>query len=217
MERVAVSDPKWRRRKTARPGEITAAAAAVFAERGFAAARLEDIAARAGLSKAALYVYFETKPDLFRAVVNERMRPNLDWMGEIARRDDIAFPAFVTAMLGRMAEMLDAPDLRGVIKMVIGESGNFPELAKVWHDAVVSRAVSALSEMIAGAQARGEVRAGEPRLMAMSLAGPMLLGAIWREIIEPAGGAPLDLRALAQEHGRTVLDGMSASGRTEAS
>ena len=61
--------PKFRRRKEARPAEIVAAALEVFAEKGFAGARLDEIAARAGVSKGALYLYFETKEDLFRAVV----------------------------------------------------------------------------------------------------------------------------------------------------
>jgi len=60
--------PKWRRRKAARPGEIVDAALEVFAEKGFAAAKLDDIARRAGISKATLYLYFETKQEIFRAV-----------------------------------------------------------------------------------------------------------------------------------------------------
>ena len=61
--------PKFRRRKADRPDEIVAAAFEVFAERGFAAARLDDIAARAGVSKGAIYLYFATKEDIFQAVV----------------------------------------------------------------------------------------------------------------------------------------------------
>ena len=61
-------EPKWRRRKEARPGEIIDAALEVFAEKGFAAAKLDDIARRAGISKGALYLYFETKEDIFGAV-----------------------------------------------------------------------------------------------------------------------------------------------------
>ena len=70
-------EPRWRRRKADRPGEIIAAALDVFSERGFAAARLDDVAKRAGLSKGALYLYFETKEDLFRAVVGEAAGANL--------------------------------------------------------------------------------------------------------------------------------------------
>jgi hypothetical protein len=74
----------------------------------------------------------------------------------------------------------------------------------------VSPALDLLCGLIARAQARGEARPGEPRLMALSLVGPVLMGGLWREIMEPAGGAPLDLQALAAEHARTVLAGMRA-------
>jgi len=62
------NEPKWRRRKDARPGEIVDAALEVFAGKGFAAAKLDDIARLAGISKATLYLYFETKEEIFRAV-----------------------------------------------------------------------------------------------------------------------------------------------------
>ena len=67
--------PKFQRRKADRPDEIVAAALEIFAEKGFAAARLDDIAARAGVSKGALYLYFPTKQDIFRAVVEQGVAP----------------------------------------------------------------------------------------------------------------------------------------------
>src|ERR671910_3285090 len=68
---------RWRRRKDARPAEIVSAALEVFAERGFSAARLDDVAARAGISKGTLYLYFASKEELFKAVVREALLPNL--------------------------------------------------------------------------------------------------------------------------------------------
>ena len=70
-------EPKWRRRAAHRPKEIIAAALEVFSERGFARARLDDIAKAAGVSKGALYLYFETKQDLFKAVVQDAVEPGL--------------------------------------------------------------------------------------------------------------------------------------------
>src|ERR1700683_1045664 len=80
--------PRWRRRKTARPGEILDAALNVFAEKGYAAARLAEIAGRAGLSKAALYLYFETKEDLFRALARKLVAPNLTAMAKALEAND---------------------------------------------------------------------------------------------------------------------------------
>ncbi len=66
------------RRKEARPGEIVEAALRLFADRGFAATKLEDVAAAAGIGKGTIYLYFPTKEDLFRAVVRQAVLPNLE-------------------------------------------------------------------------------------------------------------------------------------------
>ena len=78
------SPTRWRRRKEARPDEILAAALASFAERGFAATRLEDVAARAGISKGTLYLYFRSKEELFKAVVRATLVPNLERVEALA-------------------------------------------------------------------------------------------------------------------------------------
>src|ERR1700677_2160077 len=137
---AAVPLPRWRRRNDARPGEIVAAALAVFAERGFAAARLEDIAARAGVSKAALYLYFPTKEDLFRAVVTQAAAPNLAMVAAAAASYEGPFADLAQTLVPTLARALAASSLGGVVKMVIGESRNFPELARVWHDEIVAKA-----------------------------------------------------------------------------
>jgi AcrR family transcriptional regulator len=204
------SAPRWRRRKDERPGEIVAAALAVFAERGFAAARLDDIAARAGVSKAALYLYFPTKQDLFRAVVAEAVAPNLAPIQAAAESWDGPLEALVRFLIPTLARTVATSAIGGVVKVVIGESRNFPELARVWHDALVAKALAAVSGLIARAQARGEVKAGDPRVFALGLISPILLGVLWRETFVPIGAAPFDLEALATQHVETMLRGMLA-------
>lgn len=200
--------PKWRRRKDARPAEIVSAALEVFAEKGFAAARLEDIAARAGVSKGALYLYFETKQHLFEAVVREAVLPNIEAIEQAAKSVDIPFAMLARMLVTRVAEFAGVSPLGSVVKMVIAESGNFPDLARVWHDQVVSRALGVMTGVIARAQERGEVRPGDPRYHAFSVVGPMLMGVIWREVLQPAGGAPVDLKVLAAQHIETALGGL---------
>jgi AcrR family transcriptional regulator len=200
--------PRWRRRKTARPGEIVAAAMEVFVEKGFAAARLEDVAARAGVSKAALYLYFETKTDLFRAAVAEAVRPRLDQARMLAAVEGQPLAVTVPALLSLIAGAALGTRLGAVARMVIGESRNFPDLAQVWHDQVVSQALGILTALVARAQARGEAKPGDPRLYAISLMGPMLAGMLWREVFEPVGGAPVDLSALAAQQTQTFLNGV---------
>ena len=90
--------PKFKRRKADRPEEIVAAAMEIFAEKGFAAARLDDIAARAGVSKGALYLYFATKEDLFRAVIEQGVAPNLGRMQAALVEHRGAFPELLRAL-----------------------------------------------------------------------------------------------------------------------
>lgn len=201
-------EPKFRRRPADRPAEILAAALEVFAARGFQAARLEEVAKRAGVSKGALYLYFETKADLFRAVVTDAISPNIERVKAVAAADlpleqvaRLALP-----MLAR--QVVSDRRITGVVKLVIAESRNHPELAAIWRETVVEPGVQLMSGLIAKAQARGEVRPGDPRLFAFGLMGPMVLSMVWRETFEPVGAEPVDVVALAEQHVETVLKGM---------
>jgi len=201
---------KRQRRAEDRPREICAAALDVFAERGFAAAKLDEIARRAGVSKGTLYLYFKDKEDLFRAVVRHTVAPNIDQVRTVIEGVDRPFADVIRMFLPRFAAITGEARVGAVAKMVIGESRNFPELAKVWHDEVVSKALGLIAGLVERAQAKGEIRSGDPRLLTFSLMGPMVMGLLWRETLQPAGGAPLDLEALAAQHADTILAGMLA-------
>jgi AcrR family transcriptional regulator len=203
-----LNQPKWQRRSEDRPREICAAALDVFAEKGFAAAKLDEIARRAGVSKGTLYLYFKDKEQLFRAVVRDAIAPNIAAITSAISAMEAPFADVVRMFLAGFAEREARLPVGAVAKMVIGESRNFPELARVWHDEVASKAIGALAAAIERAQQRGEVRDGDPRLFAFSLMGPMVLGALWRATLVPAGGEPLDLPALAKQHAETVLQGL---------
>ncbi|MDP3176151.1 MAG: TetR/AcrR family transcriptional regulator [Phenylobacterium sp.] len=206
---MQAGEPKFRRRKAERPREIAAAALEVFAEKGFAAARLEDVAARARVSKGALYLYFETKEDIFRAVVEQAVAPDIARIAALMAAHPGPFPDLLRAIVERLVQVVGGAHVGGVAKMVISEARNFPELARVWHDQLVSVALGALSGAVAAAQARGEVRAGDPRAYALQIIAPMLVGVIWRETFVPVGAAPFDLPALARQHVATLLGGLS--------
>lgn len=202
--------PKWRRRSDARPGEIVQAALEVFAEKGFAAAKLDEIAKRAGISKGALYLYFETKEDIFRAVVREAVVPNIDVVEGMLAHATLPFPDLLRLAVGRIVAMAGSSRVGAVAKLVIGESRNFPELARVWHDEVISRALGALTGVLERAQARGEIRPGDARLQAFSIIGPLLMGVLWQETFAPVGASAVDLQALALQHCETVLTGLAS-------
>lgn len=205
-----MKQPKWQRRAEDRPREICAAALEVFAEKGFAAAKLDEIAKRAGVSKGTLYLYFTDKEQLFRAVVRNTVAPNVENLRAGLIQTGLPFADLVRLFLSHFVEMTQRVPVGAVAKMVISESRNFPELAKVWHDEVVQKGIGTLTALIEMGQAKGEVRSGDARLHAFTLMGPMLMGVIYRETLEPIGGQPLDLAALASQHAETVLAGLLA-------
>jgi len=201
---------KWRRSKDTRPGDIVAAALLVFAEKGFAGARIEEIARRAGVSKGTVYLYFEAKSDIFRAVVQEAVIPNIAEIEAMVLELDLPFADLLRMLLPRFAALVTERPVGAVAKMVIGESRNFPELARVWHDEVISRGLALLSALVERGQARGEIRPADARTTAFSIMGPMLMGMLWREILTPVGGAEIDLVAIARQHAETILAGLLA-------
>jgi AcrR family transcriptional regulator len=204
--------PKFRRRKADRPEEIVNAALAVFAAKGFAAAKLDDIARQAGVSKGAVYLYFETKEDIFRAVVERAIAPNVGAVRAMAAAHPGPLEDLLRGVVEMVTGVIETTPIGGVLKMVVGEAGNFPELARVWHEKLVSQALGAMTTAITNAQARGEVKAGDPRAYAVQLIAPLLVGVLWRETFVPVGAEPFDLPALMRQHVDTLLRGLLTEG-----
>src|SRR6516165_8529969 len=161
-----MSDPieralRWRRRKEARPQEILAAALALFAERGFAATRLDDVARRAGVTKGTLYLYFPNKQELFEAVVRQALVPNLE-RGEalLDEADDADEPAalMLERLMRSWAELALSP-AGAIPKIIVSEAGNFPKLARFYQETVVDRGMALMRRVLCLGIERGEFRA----------------------------------------------------------
>lgn len=203
--------PKWNRRKEARPAEIIDAAIDEFAEKGFANAKLDDVAKRAGVAKGTLYRYFDTKEALFRAVVREALATQLLDVEKAASAFQGSLAEFVPMLLHRAANRMGNDRLPGIARMVLTESRAFPDLAAIWYDELASRMLALISEVIAKAQARGEVRPGDPRLYAFSILGPMAMAALFHEVFGSGRPTEPDLDKLADQHAETILRGLLVS------
>lgn len=193
--------PRWRRRKEARPQEIVAAAMDVFAERGFAAARLEEVAARAGVSKGTLYLYFPSKDELFKAVIRAAILPNLQQAEAlVAAAGGPCFP--VLERLLRMVARLIATTRMAVIpRLVIAEAGNFPELAAFYHREVIRRGFGVLAALLRRGIDSGEFRPVEVDPTVRLIVAPLLMSAVWRTSFDGVDGEPpLDVAALMEIH-----------------
>lgn len=180
----------------------------VFIEHGFAAAKLTDVAKRAGIVKGTLYRYYETKEDLFRAVVQHAVSVNLQEIDQAATVLQGSLVELVPDLLMRAAEGMSQSRVPALALLVISESRSFPDLAHIWRDHVVAQILTLLTNLIAKAQARGEVRPGDPRVHAFSIVGPMVMALLSNEIFDSASQQAPDLATLARQHAETVLRGL---------
>ncbi|MBK3774749.1 TetR/AcrR family transcriptional regulator [Azospirillum sp. YIM DDC1] len=192
--------PRWRRRKEARPREIVDAALTVFGERGFAATRLEDVAARAGVSKGTLYLYFPNKEELFKAVVREAILPNLDMAERLLAGALGPSFAVLETLLTLFATRILKSRAGAIPKLVIAEAGNFPDLARFYHDEVIRRAFALLAAVLERGMARGEFRPVDVDSTVRLIVAPMLMSALWRSSFEALEDRPLDVRRLVAAH-----------------
>ena len=200
---------RWRRRAEARPEEILEAALAEFTEKGFEVARMEDVARRAGLSKAGVYLYFESKDVLLKALIERRMTPLVQQAlaAGLANANDpkIALRVIATAI----SERLRDPKNFAVPKLVISVSARFPEIADYYRTQIAERARAALEGLIAAGVSKGVFRAIDPRAAARAFIGPILFEALWTHILR--GESALDdSAALVSAHMDILLEGLSA-------
>lgn len=206
-----MSDPPRKRRPDARPGEIITAALDLFAERGFSGTRLEDVAARAGLSKAAIYLYFDDKTALLKAVVKEAVGARIAQVRAAAAQHSGPVAPMLRRLLATVATGIGESRLPDIIKLVIAESRAHPEIGQFYLDEVIGQALPMVQGLIERGIATGEFRPVDARLAVKSLIGPMVLAAIWRSVFEPIGAAALDVDALAAQHAEIVIRGLSTS------
>ncbi|CAO3414302.1 TetR/AcrR family transcriptional regulator [Azospirillum endophyticum] len=193
--------PRWRRRKDARPQEIVAAAMEVFAERGFAAARLEEVAARAGVSKGTLYLYFPSKDELFKAVIRTAILPNLQQAEALAATAGSRCFPLLEQLLRMVAHLIGTTRMAIIPRLVIAEAGNFPELAAFYHREVIRRGFGVLAALL-----RKGIESGEFRPVAIDpgvrlIVAPLLMSAVWRTSFDGIDGEPpQDVAALVEVH-----------------
>ena len=177
--------PKARRRKEARPGEIMAAGLKAFSEKGFAATRLEDVAEAAGVSKATIYLYFESKADLLKAILLDVVAPRIGDLEAIARAYDGPAPDLFRLLYDGATKTINSPDVRSLVKLILSEARNFPEITEFYWKEVAHRALHTLAHIIEHGTRRGEFRPCDPVATAQSVIFPVLMNALATEVFGP--------------------------------
>ncbi|WP_298208842.1 TetR/AcrR family transcriptional regulator [Acidovorax sp.] len=179
----AAAGTKRERRKEARPGELLEAALDLFVEKGFAATRVDEVAARAGVSKGTLFLYFPSKEELFKAVVRENIAGRFaEWSDELE-----AFAGTTSELLCYCYqvwwERIGSTKASGITKLMLSEAQNFPEIVQFYQQEVVLPGQALVRRILQRGVARGEFRAVNIDCMVYVVLAPMIFLTLWKHSI----------------------------------
>jgi AcrR family transcriptional regulator len=200
-------EPRYRRRKEDRPQEITAAAFDAFAEKGFAATRVDDVAKRAGVSKGLLYLYFKTKEELFKAVVKSVVVRRVDSLIENVETTELSSEDFIRGPLISFLKQVPGSPIGVVIRLLVSEGSRHPDLADYYYDNVVAKGLAAVSGFIQRGVDNGEFRKNPMTELPHILLAPVMLSVIWRIIFQ---NKQLDTDKLIETQINMILEHIKA-------
>jgi TetR/AcrR family transcriptional regulator len=209
---------KHARRKEARPGELLDAALDLFVAKGFAATRAEEVAAKAGVSKGTLFLYFKSKEELFEAVVRENMGNQISQ--GLAEMD--SFQGSTTDMLKFAMfawwERVGNTKASGISKLVMSEASNFPALANFYHETVVKPGRQLIRAILQRGVDRGEFRALNMDYAVYSVIAPLMFLTMWKHSLGACSlDAPIDPEAYINSQADIMVHGiLAASARSDA-
>ena len=206
-----IIEPRWERRKDARPGELATAALELFIERGFSATRLDDVAKLAGVSKGTLYLYFDSKEALFKTVIQEGIVSRIDEYEVFMRAFDGSSADLLRNLVTTWWEQIGGTKLGGITKLMMSESGNFPELAKFYHDEVITRGMGLFIYAIERGIKTGEFRHIEMDYVPRICAAPVVMLMLWRHSFDVSGGKQIDPAAYLAVHTDLLIHSLIAT------
>lgn len=200
------TEKKRRRRKEARPAEIIAAAMRLWDERGFAATRLEDVAAGADIAKGTIYRYFPSKEALFEAALQARIVATMDRATEMAQ----GFDGPTKVMLARFFEAIRAELVDGgssvFLRVLLSEGHRFPDLVARYETVVLSRGMFTVRAILAAGVARGDLRPEALDLDPRIIMAPAMMLSLWGTVFS-IDGLPTMQQALDQ-HVAILMGGL---------
>jgi AcrR family transcriptional regulator len=204
--------PRWRRRKEDRPAEIVAAALACFAEKGLAATRLEDIAARAGVTRGTLYLYFQGKEEIFKAVVRQSILPILARGEAMVAASDEPSATLLARLIENFPKAVLGSPVSALPKLVLTEVGNFPDLAEFYLEEVIRRGRRLIKALVKRGIDRGEFRPVDTALTVRLAMAPLVYAMIWKHSMIRCDQAQMDWNRFLEAHIEHFLRGLEATG-----
>ena len=193
--------------KEARPKEIVTAAREVFARTGFAGTRLDDVAEKVGISKGTIYLYFDTKEDLFKACVRETVGAHIKGSRELAAHFEGDTADLLYEIIQGLGAQLTQGGFQTILILMISEGKRFPELVSFYYEEILSSGLEILRTVVQRGIDRGEFRDNGLVDYPQLLASPALMSVIWNHLFAPKGGS-LDFEAVLKTHVNTLLEGL---------
>lgn len=206
MERARSVEAKDERRAA-----LLNAALDEFFQNGFSASRIDDIAARANVSKGTLYLYFDSKEALFRALIEVLAMSNIREIERIAAEAPSVFDA-LNGVAAYAPDMIRNSSVPKLMKVLIGDSHSFPTIIADYRTQVLDRLLGALALLLSNAKARGEIETNDPALLARLVIAPMAFSGIWQAVFGNATSAAVDLEALFQMHINMMIKALTPHG-----
>jgi TetR/AcrR family transcriptional regulator len=171
---------KRERRKDARPGELLAAALDLFVEKGFSGTRAEEVAKRAGVSKGTLFLYFSSKEELFKAVVRDSISGRYPQWNAMFDAYQGSTADMVRLFMAQWWVNVGNTKVSGIIKLMMSEASNFPELAAFYQVEVIDPGSQFIQRILQRGVDRGEFRPFHPKYGVYTVLAPMLFLATWK-------------------------------------
>jgi AcrR family transcriptional regulator len=208
MSSTLSSPPSRQRRKEARPAELLEAALALFVEKGFAATRIEEVALRAGVSKGTLYLYYTSKEELFKAVIEHYLSARIaDTAVQVGAYRGHMGP-LLQDLLVRWWQQVYASPASATFKIIISESRNFPEIAEYYVHNVIEPGSALIGGIIQRGIATGEFRAVDVESIVHSLVLPMVMLCAHKHGLGACSHHQIDGHAFIAAHVALVVRGL---------
>ena len=174
-----------------------------FAEQGFAATKVEDVARRAGVSKGLLYLYFKTKEDLFKAVIRSFVSPKIDALAQTIEGTELSAEEFLRGPFLNFAKSLPNSPARILARLMISEGPKHPDLVRWYWENVVSRGLAALRSVIRKGVDSGDFRESALDDFPHILVAPVAFSMLWKILFDQHEN--LDTDRLIEKHIELVL------------
>ena len=194
---------KYQRRKEDRPAEIAEAAFEEFAEKGYAATRVDDVARRAGVSKGLTYLYYKTKEDLFKAVIRNVVVRRVNSLIDGVESTALTSEEFLRGPFLEFMKKVPRSPIAVVVRLLVAEGWRHPDLVAYYYDNVVARGLGAIRGFVERGVARGEFRREALDLQPHLFIAPMLTSILWRLVFTER---PLDTDQLIESQVDLLLE-----------